>query len=174
MDESVRHRQQRRNHPSSSSSTSSSTGPPHFRSQKFSSNPDKTTQSSNFVPRSTTTTVTTPSNTRNPGYVPRWKSETNANKQQEGEKEAGEDVGSIVRWNESFLFLSKTAISFKIFAISFIKTKPWLWLLELWRINSCYWLVLLSTCLYVPRADNKFIRFPDSSLILFLASMFYA
>ncbi|XP_021296367.1 SAC3 family protein C isoform X3 [Herrania umbratica] len=96
MDESGRRRQQWRNHPSSSASASPSTGPTRFRSQQYSSNPTKTTQSSNFVPRSTTTTGTTPHNTRNPGYVPRWKSVSNANNQQEGETEAGEEVGSIV------------------------------------------------------------------------------
>ncbi|XVF82583.1 hypothetical protein PTKIN_Ptkin16aG0061300 [Pterospermum kingtungense] len=95
MDESGR-RHQRRNHSSSSSASSSSTGPTSFRSKKFSSNPPKTTQSSNFVPRSTTITATTADNTKNPSYVPRWKSEANANKQQEDETEAGEDVGSIV------------------------------------------------------------------------------
>ncbi|XVE68464.1 hypothetical protein DITRI_Ditri09bG0070800 [Diplodiscus trichospermus] len=95
MEESNRRRQQRRNHPSSSS-TSSSTDRTRFRSQKFSSNPAKTIQSSNFVPRSTTTSVTATDNTRNPGYVPRWKSETNTNKQLEGAKEAGEEVVSIV------------------------------------------------------------------------------
>ncbi|EOY19520.1 SAC3/GANP/Nin1/mts3/eIF-3 p25 family isoform 5 [Theobroma cacao] len=93
MDESGRRRQQWRNHPSSSSS---STGHTRFRSQQYSSNPTKTTRSSNFVPRSTTTTGTTPHNTRNPGYVPKWKSVSNANNQQEGETEAGEEVGSIV------------------------------------------------------------------------------
>ncbi|XP_022765681.1 SAC3 family protein C isoform X2 [Durio zibethinus] len=91
MDDSGRRRQQWRNHPSSSL-----TGPTRSRSQKLSSNPAKTTHSSNFIPRSTTTTGTTPDNTKNPGYVPKWKSETNANKQQEVEKEAGDDVGSIV------------------------------------------------------------------------------
>ncbi|XVF00135.1 hypothetical protein REPUB_Repub03eG0258900 [Reevesia pubescens] len=86
MDEGGRRRQQRPNHPSSSSST----GPTRFRSQKFSSNPIKTTQSSNFVPR------TTPDNSRNSGNVPKWKPETNLNNQQEAEKEAGDVVGSIV------------------------------------------------------------------------------
>ncbi|OMO49413.1 SAC3/GANP/Nin1/mts3/eIF-3 p25 [Corchorus capsularis] len=95
MEESGRRRQQRRNHPSTTSS-SSTTGSTHFRSQIFSSNPARTTQSSNFVPRSTATIGTAPHNTRNSGHLPRWKSETNENNQREGEKEAGEEVGSIV------------------------------------------------------------------------------
>lgn len=91
-----RRHQQRRNHPSSSNSSSSSSGPAIFRSQKFSSNPVKTTQSTNFVTRSTTTTATTADNTRNPGYVSRWKSEANANKKQDDEREAGKESGFIV------------------------------------------------------------------------------
>ncbi|MBA0868730.1 hypothetical protein Goshw_018148 [Gossypium schwendimanii] len=96
MDDSSRRRlQQRRNQPSFSSS--SSTGPTRFRSQNFSTNPTKTTQSSNFVPRSNSTTATTPNNTRNPGRIRNRKSETydGINQQQE-EQEAGEDVGSII------------------------------------------------------------------------------
>ncbi|XP_052488111.1 SAC3 family protein C isoform X2 [Gossypium raimondii] len=95
MDDSSRRLQQRRNQPSFSSS--SSTGPTRFRSQNFSTNPTKTTQSSNFVPRSNSTTATTPNNTRNPGHIRNRKSETydGINQQQE-EQEAREDVGSII------------------------------------------------------------------------------
>ncbi|KAK8592047.1 hypothetical protein V6N13_062635 [Hibiscus sabdariffa] len=94
MDDSTRRRQQRRNQPSSSTS---STAPTRFRSQKFSTNPTKTTQSSNFIPRSNTTTGTTRDSTRNPAHIPNWKSEANAatNKHEE-ETEAREDVGSII------------------------------------------------------------------------------
>ncbi|GMI72508.1 yeast Sac3 homolog C [Hibiscus trionum] len=94
MDDSSRRRQQRRNQPSSSTS---STPPTHFRSQKFSTNPTKTTQSSNFIPRSNTTTGTTRNSTRNPGHIHNWKSEANAaNNKQVEETEAREDVGSII------------------------------------------------------------------------------
>ncbi|KHG09744.1 80 kDa MCM3-associated [Gossypium arboreum] len=95
MDDSTRRLQQRRNQPSFSSS--SSTGPTRFRSQNFSTNPTKTTQSSNFVPRSNSTTATTPNNTRNPGHIRNRKSETYAGiNQQQEEQEAREDVGSII------------------------------------------------------------------------------
>ncbi|KAG8490253.1 hypothetical protein CXB51_015597 [Gossypium anomalum] len=95
MDDSSRRFQQRRNQPSFSSS--SSTGRTLFRSQNFSTNPTKTTQSSNFVPRSNSTTATTPNNTRNPGHIRNRKSETYAGiNQQEEEQEAREDVGSII------------------------------------------------------------------------------
>ncbi|KAH1055318.1 hypothetical protein J1N35_033383 [Gossypium stocksii] len=95
MDDSSRRLQQRRNQPSFSSS--SSTGPTRFRSQNFSTNPTKTTQSSNFVPRSNSTTAATPNNTRNPGHIRNRKSETypRINQQQE-EQKAREDVGSII------------------------------------------------------------------------------
>ncbi|KAG4196493.1 hypothetical protein ERO13_A06G172400v2 [Gossypium hirsutum] len=95
MDDSTRRLQQRRNQPSFSSS--SSTGPTRFRSQNFSTNPTKTTQSSNFVPLSNSTTATTPNNTRNPGHIRNRKSETYAGiNQQQEEQEAREDVGSII------------------------------------------------------------------------------
>ncbi|TYI24085.1 hypothetical protein ES332_A06G208900v1 [Gossypium tomentosum] len=95
MDDSTRRLQQRRNQPSFSSS--SSTRPTRFRSQNFSTNPTKTTQSSNFVPRSNSTTATTPNNTRNPGHIRNRKSETYAGiNQQQEEQEAREDVGSII------------------------------------------------------------------------------
>ncbi|KAG4143319.1 hypothetical protein ERO13_D06G181200v2 [Gossypium hirsutum] len=95
MDDSSRRLQQRRNQPSFSSS--SSTGPTRFRSQNFSTNPTKTTQSSNSVPRSNFTTATTPNNTRNPGHIRNRKSETyDGISQQQEEQEAREDVGSII------------------------------------------------------------------------------
>ncbi|KAE8689559.1 SAC3/GANP/Nin1/mts3/eIF-3 p25 family isoform 2 [Hibiscus syriacus] len=94
MDDSNRRRQPRRNQPSSSTS---STAPTRFRSQKFSTNPTRTTQSSNFIPCSNTTTGTTHDNTRNPGHIPNWKSEANpSNNKQEEETEARGDVGSII------------------------------------------------------------------------------